>query len=145
MEKSKLLFLCTGNSARSQMAEGLLRHLDGAYFEAHSAGLAPQGVNRYAARAMAERGIDIGGQSSKHVDVYMGREDFGYLVTVCADADEKCPAVFLGQAERLHWPFEDPAAFEGSEADRLAKFREVRGQIEAKLRGWLEEQGIRPA
>ena len=139
MIKSKVLFLCTGNSARSQMAEGLLREHGGDRFEAYSAGLEPSQINPYARRAMEEIGISLSGQRSKHLSEYMGKVHFGYMITVCGDAEEKCPAVFPGMGQRLHWPFEDPAAFEGSKEETMAKFREVRDQIEQRIKDWLAE------
>ena len=108
MEKKKALFLCTHNSARSQMAEGLLRHLAGNGFEVMSAGTEATHVRPLAVRAMDELGIDISGQESKTLDRYLG-ETFDYVVTVCDEANEACP-VFPGAAQRLHWSLPDPAA-----------------------------------
>lgn len=142
MNKTKVLFLCTGNSARSQMAEAYLRQYAGDQFEAHSAGLEPKGINPYTVRVMEEAGISLEGQYSKDVRVYLGHVNFGYLITVCDHAEKNCPTTFLGISQRLHWSLEDPAAFEGTEAENLAKFREVRDQIDQKVRGWLEGQGI---
>jgi arsenate reductase len=137
--KIRVLFLCTGNSARSQMAEALLRKHGSDRFEAHSAGLEPKGINPYTRRALAEIGIDMAGHSSKDLNVYLGKLHFGYLITVCSNAEERCP-IFPGVGVRLHWPFEDPAAFEGSDDEKLAKFRAVRDQIEARILAWLEEE-----
>jgi arsenate reductase len=142
MSKTKVLFLCTGNSARSQMAEAFLRQYAGDQFEAYSAGLEAKGINPYTERVMREIGLDISGQYSKHVREYIGKMHFGYLITVCADAEAKCPTTFPGIGRRLHWGFEDPAAFVGSEKDTLQKFREVRHQIAQRIRAWLKEQGI---
>ena len=139
MKKPKVLFLCTGNSARSQMAEALLRHLGGERFEAYSAGLEPQGIHPYTRKVMEEAGISIEGQSSKHVRKYMGKLHFSHLITVCASADEKCPAVFPGAGARLHWPFDDPAAASGTEEEQLAQFRRVRNQIGQRIKTWLFE------
>lgn len=138
-DKTRVLFLCTGNSARSQIAEAFLRKYAGDRFEAHSAGLEPKGINPYTRRTLAEVGIDMAGHSSKDLSVYLGKLHFGYLITVCSNAEERCP-IFPGVGVRLHWPFEDPAAFEGSDDEKLAKFREVRDQIEARILAWLEEQ-----
>ncbi|MBL8056232.1 MAG: arsenate reductase ArsC [Anaerolineales bacterium] len=138
-EKTKVLFLCTGNSARSQLGEALLRHRAGDRFEVHSAGLEPKGVNPYTLRVLAELGLDASGQTSKPLSQYLGRVHFGYVIIVCADADEKCPAVFPGMGQRLRWPFEDPAAAEGPDEVRLAKFRAIRDQIDQRLQGWLAE------
>ncbi len=137
-EKTRVLFLCTGNSARSQMAEAFLRKHGGHRFEAYSAGLEPKGINPYTRRVLAEVGIDMAGQSSKDLNTYLGKLHFGYLITVCSNAEERCP-VFPGMGIRLHWPFEDPAAVEGSDEEKLAKFREVRDQIEARILEWLSE------
>jgi arsenate reductase len=135
----KVLFLCTGNSARSQMAEAFLREYGGDRFEAYSAGLEPSVINPYVYRVMREVGLDLAGQRSKDIGEYMGKVHFGYMITVCANAEERCPAVFPGMGQRLHWPFEDPAAFEGSEEETLAKFREVRDQIKQRIKDWLAE------
>jgi arsenate reductase (thioredoxin) len=119
--------LCTHNSARSQMAEGLLRHLAGDRFGAHSAGTEATHVRPLAVRAMDEVGVDITGQESKTLERYLG-EPFDYVITVCDDANEACP-FFPGARNRLHWSFEDPARVEGSEEERLAVFRRVRDEI----------------
>ncbi len=140
MEKQKILFLCTGNSARSQMAEAFLRKYGDERFEAHSAGLEPKGLNPLTVKVMDEIGIDISNQKSKSVDTYLGKVLFQYLVTVCDDADKNCPTVWPGVNKRMHWSFQDPAAVEGSEEEKLAKFREVRDLIEAKIKVWLVEQ-----
>ena len=140
MSKQKILFLCTGNSARSQMAEAFLRKYAEDRFEAHSAGLEPKGLNPLTIRVMEEVGIDLSGQTSKSVEVYLGKTLFQYLVTVCDDADKNCPTVWPGVSTRLHWSFQDPAAVEGTEAEKLAKFREVRDLIDQKIQNWLAEQ-----
>jgi len=141
MSIPKVLFLCTGNSARSQMAEAFLRKHAGDRFEAHSAGLEPKGINPYTIRVMDEIGIDIRGQSSKDVMTYMGRVRFGYVITVCDNAEKNCP-IFPFATTRLHWPFEDPARFEGPDEAKLAKFRNARDLIDARIKTWLAEQGI---
>jgi len=133
---TKVLFLCTGNSARSQMAEAYLRHYAGDRFEAHSAGLEPKGINPYTVRALAEIGIDMAGHSSKDLGTYLGKLHFGYVITVCSNAEERCP-IFPGVSVRLHWPFADPAAVTGSDDEKLAAFREVRDQIEERILMWL--------
>jgi arsenate reductase len=138
-QKTRVLFLCTGNTARSQMAEAFLRKYGGDLFEAYSAGLEPSEINPYVYQVMEEVGLDLSGQRSKSVSEYMGKVHFGYLITVCADAEEKCPAVFPGMGQRLFWPFDDPAAFEGSNEEKLRKFREVRDQIEQRIVDWLAE------
>ncbi|HWQ11825.1 MAG TPA: MFS transporter, partial [Roseiflexaceae bacterium] len=134
--KERVLILCTANSARSQMAEGLLRALAGDRYEVFSAGARPSVVNPMAVAAMDERGIDIRGQHSKHLNEFIG-QPFDYVITVCDTAAETCPA-FPGRATRIHWSFSDPAAVEGEEA-RMAAFRQVRDAIEARLRQWLAE------
>ena len=135
MNKTRVLFLCTHNSARSQIAEGLLRHLAGDRFEAHSAGTEATHVRPLAARAMAEIGVDISGQESKTLDRYL-KEHFDYVVTVCDAANEACP-VFTGAKERLHWSFLDPSEVTGTEVERLAVFRVVRDEIRARIEGEL--------
>jgi arsenate reductase len=137
MNKIKVLFLCTGNSARSQMAEAFLRHYAGDQYEAHSAGLEPKGINPLTVQVMDEVGISLEGQTSKDVRVYLGHVNFGYLITVCDHAEKNCPTTFLGISQRLHWSLEDPAAFEGPEEEKLAKFRQVRDQINDHVRTWL--------
>lgn len=132
MSKESVLFVCTHNSARSQMAEGLLRTLHGDCFEVYSAGTEPSGVNPFAARAMGELGIDLSDHHSKHVDTFADR-GIDYVVTVCDSARETCP--YLPARKRnLHHSFEDPSAVEGSDADKLAAFRRIRDEI----RTWLE-------
>jgi len=139
--KKRVLFLCTGNSARSQMAEALLRHYGGDWFEVYSAGIEPKGVNPFALQVLAELGIDASHQTSKSLDIYRGKMTFDYLITVCAVAEKNCP-FFPGQGIRLHWPFEDPAAFEGEDEAKRAKFRQIRDQIAARIRAWLDELGL---
>ena len=134
----RVLVLCTGNSARSQMAEGLLRELGGGRFEVHSAGTRPGGVRPEAIEAMREVGIDISGQRSKSVEEFAGQR-FDAVITVCDNARESCP-VFPGRVERVHWSFEDPAAAEGDWDARLAVFRRVRDEIGARLREWAEKR-----
>jgi arsenate reductase len=138
----RVLFLCSGNSARSQMAEAFLRSFAGDKFEAHSAGLSPREVNPFTLQVMREKGIDISSQTSKGVEVYLGKTLFQYLITVCDDADKNCPTTWPGISQRLHWSFEDPAAFEGSDEEKQAKFRQIRDQIEQRIRAWLREQGV---
>src|SRR5215216_744521 len=137
--KQRILFLCTGNSARSQMAEAFLRKNAEDRFEAHSAGLEPKGLNPLTVKVMDEIGIDVSRQTSKGVDTYLGKMLFQYLVTVCDDADRNCPTVWPGVPMRMHWSFQDPAAFEGPEEEKLAKFREVRNLMEEKIKNWLGE------
>lgn len=136
MNRARVLFLCTGNSARSQMAEALLRQLAGDRFEVYSAGLEPKGVHPLTRQVLAEIGIDSRDQTSKDLAQFLGRVHFGYVITVCANAEARCP-IFPGVGVRLHWPFDDPAAAEGSNEERLAVFRRVRDEIEAQVRTWL--------
>ena len=132
---TRVLFLCTHNSARSQMAEGFLRAMAGDRFEAGSAGTEKTSVNPLAIRVMAERDIDLGGHTSKaYADVALRSWD--YLITVCDDANERCPWV-PGSVKRLHWSFPDPSRATGSEEERLAVFRRVREQIQERLTDWL--------
>ena len=142
MSLQRVLFLCTGNSARSQMAEAFLRKYAGDSFEPHSAGLEPTGVNPLTIRVMDEIGFDISGQHAKGIDTYLGKVLFQYLITVCDDADRNCPTVWPGVNTRMHWSFEDPARFEGTEEEKLAKFRRVRDQIGARVRQWMAEQQV---
>ena len=142
MNKQRVLFLCTGNSARSQMAEAFLRRYAGDEFEAYSAGLEPKEMNPYTVRVMNEIGYDLEGQYSKGVDQYLGKVLFQYLITVCDQADKNCPVIWPGVNQRIHWSFEDPAAVEGPEEVKLAKFREVRDQIEGMVQNWVAEQGL---
>lgn len=132
-----VLILCTGNSARSQMAEGLLRWLAGDRFVVFSAGTKPSIVRPEAIAVMAELGVDISAHRSKSVDEFLGME-FAFVITVCDNARESCP-IFKGAAEGIHWSFSDPAAVTGDEPARLAAFREIRDQIEARFREWLAE------
>lgn len=142
MSRPKVLFLCTGNSARSQMGEALLRYHAGDEFEVHSAGLEPKGINPFTVQVLNEMGIDVSGQRSKSVSEYLGHVNFGYLITVCSDADARCPTTFLGVSNRMRWPLDDPAAFEGADEEKLRKFRQVRDQIDQKIRDWLKEMGV---
>ncbi len=130
--KKRVLVLCTGNSARSQMAEGLLRHDAGDRFEVESAGTNPSRVRQEAIAVMKELGIDISGQRSKSVDEFRD-QSFDYVLTVCDNANESCP-IYPGHANRFHHSFEDPATVEGSEEQRLSAFRMVRDQIRQYLR-----------
>ena len=127
----RVLFLCTHNSARSQMAEGYLRHAGGERFEASSAGTEATRVRPEARQAMSEIGIDISGQESKTLERYLG-EPFDYVITVCDSANDSCPA-FPGPAERLHWSLPDPSATKGGDEERLAVFRSVRDSLKEHI------------
>ena len=135
MSRVRVLFLCTHNSARSQMAEGFLRTLAGDRFEAGSAGTEKTQVNPLAIRVMAERGVDISGHTSK-LYAEVASVPWDCLITVCDDANEHCPWV-PGPVKRLHWSFPDPSRATGSEEERLAVFRRVRDQIHERLTDWL--------
>jgi arsenate reductase len=138
MNKQRVLFLCTHNAARSQMAEALLRKHAGEHFEVVSAGLEPTTVHPLTICAMKEIGLDISGQRSKGLDEFLGKTPVQIAIVVCEQAQKNCPRIFPFAMERLCWPFEDPAACNGTEAERLQKFRDVRGQIEAKILEWLK-------
>jgi arsenate reductase len=130
--KRRVLILCTGNSARSQMAEGLLRHMGGTQFEVFSAGTKPVGVNPLAIEAMREVGIDISKQRSKSVGEFAGQE-FATVITVCDNAAEECP-IFPGAPQRTHWSLPDPAAVSGTREEKLRAFRKVRDELERRIR-----------
>jgi len=138
----KVLFLCTGNSCRSQMAEGWLRHYAGERAEVSSAGTKPAGLNPTAVSVMREAGVDISGRRSKHLDEFIN-QDFLFVITVCNAAREACP-VFPSALYQLHWSFEDPAAAAGTEEERLAVFRKVRDEIREQVRQFAEREGFLP-
>ena len=140
MNKKRVLILCTGNSARSQMAEGLLRDLAGDKFEVESAGTIASFVRPQAIAAMAEIGIDISAHRSKCLDEFLDTE-FEYVITVCDNANESCP-VFPGNARRIHWSFDDPAEAKGDDEDVAEVFRRVRDEIREKLRSFAESTAI---
>jgi arsenate reductase len=135
--RKNVLILCTRNSARSQMAEALLRKHAGDRFDVYSAGLNPDRVHPMVGPVMREIGLDVSGQRSKSVQEYLGRLAAHYLIVVCESAERNCPKIFPGPGERLFWPFDDPAAVAGTEELQLQAFRRVRDQIDARLRDWL--------
>ncbi len=143
MKKTRVLFVCVHNSARSQMAEALLNHLFGDRFQAESAGLEPGSLNPLAVAAMADMGIDISGKQTRDVfDLYRRGERYEYVVTVCDEASgERCP-LFPGIAQKIHWSFEDPASFTGSPAEKLMGTVRVRDQIKGRIQAWVKEAGI---
>jgi arsenate reductase len=144
MSKRRVLFLCTGNSARSQMAEGFANHFLGDAWEAHSAGTVPAAtVHPLAVQAMAELDIDIRRQQPKSVDVFRG-QDFDQVITLCDSAAAQCP-FWLGRGRQVHIGFPDPAAIRGTEAERLAAFRQVRDAIRAEILGYLGQIDTKPA
>ncbi|MHB1155667.1 MAG: arsenate reductase ArsC [Phycisphaerales bacterium] len=141
MKKQNVLFLCTANSARSQMAEALLRHKAGDRFDVFSAGLEPGSVNPFAIRVVGELGIGMEGQWSKGVKEYLGRLPVRYLITVCDGAAKRCPAIWPGAQERMHWSIDDPAPGSGetySDEEKLARFRKARDELNARLDAWLK-------
>ena len=135
MTRRRVLFLCTPNSARSQMAEGFLHHLAGDRFEVASAGTEATRVHPLAVRVMQEAAIDISAHRSKTLDALLA-DQWDYVITVCDSANERCP-LFPGRTARIHWSFEDPSQAAGSEAERLVTFRRVRDEIQGRLREWL--------
>lgn len=137
MAKKRVLFICTHNSARSQMAEGWLRHLYGDRYEVHSAGTEATRLRHLAIRAMSEVGIDISGQESKTLERYID-QPWEYVITVCDEANEACP-LFPGGRGRLHWSFTDPSQATGTEEDQLAVYREVREAISARIEEFVQQ------
>lgn len=138
MDKPSVLFLCTENRARSQMAEALLRHRAGDRFDVYSAGVRPAPeVHPLALQALSELGIDASSQRPQSIEDYLGKLPVHYLITVCANADKECPSIWPGMRERLAWPVDDPAATEGSEEERLAAFRVARDTLDEKIQHWL--------
>lgn len=135
MNKKRVLFLCTGNSVRSQMAEGFLRHLAGDKFEVFSAGVKPTQVNPLAIKVMAEVGIDISQHRSKSVTEFLGQK-FNYVISVCDAARQACP-VFPGKYKNIHWDLEDPAEVQGSEQEKLSTFRKIRDKIQDNIHKFL--------
>lgn len=145
MKKPKVIFLCTHNAARSQIAEALLRQYASHHFDVESAGYQPaQTINPFALQVLHEIGITTEGQRPKGVKELMGWDQYAYMITVCAREEENCPVTFPGVYEYLAWPVDDPAAVEGSDAEKLAKFREVRDQMAVRIRAWLAEIGVAP-
>jgi len=136
MNKKRVLFLCTGNSCRSQMAEGFLRHMAGDKFEVFSAGVKPTQVNPLAIKVMAEVGVDISKHRSKSATEFIGQQ-FDYVITVCDNAKQTCP-VFPGKYEKIHWDLEDPAEAQGSEEERVVIFRRIRDEIEQRIKDWIK-------
>jgi arsenate reductase len=137
-KKSNVLILCTGNSCRSQMAEGLLRHYAGDRFDVYSAGTVPKGeVHPLAVRVMDEIGIDISGQRPKSLEHYLGRLAIQHLIIVCDGANASCPSIWPMMQQRHYWPFDDPAAFVGDDEQTLDEFRRVRDEIRGRLLEWL--------
>ena len=138
--KKKVMFLCTGNSARSQMSEGLMRHLRGNEFEVFSAGTEPKGIHLLAIEVMKEIGIGISAQRSKHLDEY-GEKEFNYIVTLCDHAAKSCP-FFPGKGERIQHSFPDPAAAEGSREEKIEMFRRVRDELREFILSFPDDRKI---
>jgi len=134
---TKVLFLCTANSARSQMAEAIARHRYGDRIEAYSAGLVPSGIHPLVGRVIEEIGISISGQHSKSVNQYLGTHHFGYIITLCSDAEQNCPVSFPDVSVRLHWPIDDPAV-PGDAEGQLELFRKARNEIDRRISSWVE-------
>ncbi len=141
MRKSNVLFICGGNSCRSQMAEAFLRKHGGDRFEAYSCGLEANGIHPMTIEVMKEAGIDLvaDGHRAQHVSEYLGELPVAYLIVVCDAAAKRCPAIWPGALQRLMWPFDDPPAHPGDEDEKREKFREVRDQIEQRIVAWLDE------
>ena len=138
MTKKRVLFLCTGNSCRSQMAEGFLRHMAGDRFEVFSAGVKPTQVNPLAIKVMAEVGVDISKHRSKSAMEFIGQQ-FDYVITVCDNAKRTCP-VFPGKYEKIHWDLEDPAEAQGNEEERLSFFRRIRDEIKNMVNNFKDRR-----
>lgn len=136
-EKPLVLFLCTGNSARSIMAEAILRDRAGDRFEVASAGLVPTTVQPMALEALREIDVPTAGLHSKPVSTFLGRTSVRHAIIVCENADRSCPRVFPFATRRMSWPFEDPVAFAGTADERMERFREVRDEIAARIDEWL--------
>ena len=144
-EKQNVLFLCGGNSCRSQMGAAFLNKHGGDLFEVHSAGLEPTGeVHPLTIRVLEEKGFDLSDHRSKSATEFLGRLPVRYLITVCDAAAKNCPSIWPGMQERLNWPFPDPASFQGSEEEVLAGFRKVRDAMEERVLTWLDEIRARP-
>lgn len=137
--KQHVIFLCTGNSARSQMAEAFLRKYGGDFFESHSAGLRPKPIHPLTIQVMEEAGISLADHYSKAPTEFLGKVPIRYAMIVCEQAEKECPILWPFGAIVQSWPFEDPAAFEGSDDEKLAKFRTVRDSIETCIQHWLSE------
>jgi arsenate reductase len=142
MSKAKVLFLCTGNSARSQMAEAFLKKYGGDQYEVYSAGIEPRDIHPYTERVMEEVGISLRDHYSKHIKEYMGRINFAYVIILCEETEKQCPTTFPGITQRLNWSFEDPTAIVESDDKKLTKFREVRDKIEERVKSWLSKERL---
>jgi arsenate reductase len=139
MKKTNALFLCTGNTARSQMTEALLRKHGSDRFEPFSAGSVPSERNPLTLRVMEDVGLDLEGQRSKSLEEYLGKGHFGHIITVRNEAEERCPTTFPGISQRISWSFENPAAAMGREEQKVQAFRHAQDAIESRIRNWLDE------
>lgn len=136
---NNILVLCTGNSARSQIAEAYLKKLSGDRFTVFSAGFEPRPIHPYTIQVMQEDGIDLSHQRSKGVKEFFGKISCSYVIIVCEKAEKNCPSTFPGAINRIFWPFEDPSEFAGEESDKLNKFREIRDLIKERVSRWMTE------
>jgi arsenate reductase len=141
MNSNIVLFLCTGNSCRSQMAEALLRHRADARYIACSAGLDPKPIHPLTLRVLDEIGVETEGLHPKSLQEFLGKRPVKHAITVCEKAQQNCPRLFPFAMDNSYWPFEDPATFEGGEEGQLARFREVRDEIDEKIQAWLKVKG----
>jgi len=142
MEKKKVLFIGMGNSARSQMAEAFMRRYAGSSIEAFSAGLEPKPIDPMTIKSMKEIGVDVGSHYSKSISIYKDYTDFSYVITVCGTSEKFCPSFFPGKATGLHWELGDLDDVQGTQEERIRKFREIRDQIQNNVLAWLQERGI---
>lgn len=140
MSRQNVLFLCTGNSCRSQMAEALLRKRGGDRYQAFSAGAQPNQIHPLTIRVLQEKGLDTSPLRSKNINELVGAMPIHHLIVVCGNAEASCPSSFPGMLDRQFWPFDDPPAFQGTDEQRLAKFREVRDQIDGRIQKWLADK-----
>ncbi len=138
-DRQRVLFVCTGNSARSQMAEALLRHLAGERFEVFSAGTEPKGLNPVTVQVLKEMGVNTDGLWSKSTREYLGKVRMHYAIIVCDHAQRSCPTIQPFALSTLYWPFDDPAAAKGSDSERFKAFRRVRDEIRERISEWLSE------
>ena len=141
MPKTNVIFLCTGNSSRSQIAEAILRKYAGDRFNVYSAGFDAQKINQYTIKVLEEQGYDLSSHTSKNLSQFLEKVHFDIVITLCSQAEKLCP-IIPGVKTRMHWPFDDPITFEGSDDEIMAKFRELLNQIELKIKEWLKEQNF---
>lgn len=139
MKKAKVLLLCSQNSVRSQIAEAFFKKYAADILEVYSAGMEPSVINPYTIQVMQEIGFDLSGYRSKGFRELLGQVHFTHVISVCKRVEGKCPAIFPGARHYLAWPFEDPASFEGSEEEKLDKFRQIRDQIKEQVKAWVQE------